>query len=247
MTGSVVAFSDWRYEVAYEVSEPNPLLYIDTMLPKLFTLLLCFMVSERLCAQPNGLTIVLLNKNTAAPSLSKEETDKLMEGHMANINRLASEKKLLAAGPFDGGGGIFVLNTPSVSTATEWLGTDPGVQAHRWEIEIYPYTPRKGSVCLVHEPYEMVSYWFVRYKVDISKSTVNSAKIFFSHDEYVKELGNKLPVIAEGIFGERDGSMLVIREEPSLSLLEADPGVQQGLLELDVKKLWIAKGAFCEQ
>ena len=209
--------------------------------------LVCLLINMAAHAQNNGLTIVLLNKNPNAASMSKEETDKLMEGHMANINRLAKENKLLAAGPFDGGGGIFILNTPSVSTATEWLGTDPGVQAQRWEIEIYPYTPRKGSVCLVHEPYEMVSYSFVRYKVDITKSTVNSAKIFFSHEEYVKGLSAKLPIIAEGVFGDRDGGMLVLAQEPSLATLEADPGVQQGLLELDVRKLWIAKGAFCEK
>jgi uncharacterized protein YciI len=170
-----------------------------------------------------------------------------MEGHMANINRLAKEEKLVAAGPFDGGGGIFMLNTPSAQVATEWLGTDPAVKAERWEIEIYPYTPRVGSVCLVKEPYEMVTYWFVRFKVDLTKSTVNSARIFFEHDEYVKELSSKLSIIAEGIFGDRDGGMLILKDEPPLQILEADPAVQQGLLELDIRKLWIAKGAFCER
>jgi hypothetical protein len=92
-----------------------------------------------------------------------------------------------------------------------------------------------------------VSYSFVRYKVDITKSTVNSAGIFFSHDEYLKELKPRLLVVAEGIFGDRDGGILILKEEPTLSSLEADPGIQQGLLELDIRRLWIAKGAFCEK
>ncbi|HTF16949.1 MAG TPA: YciI family protein [Chryseolinea sp.] len=217
------------------------------MARKVKTCLLLLLLYTAATAQSGGLTFVLLNKKPDAAALSKEATDKLMEGHMANINRLAQEKKLLAAGPFDGGGGIFILNTPSVQEATVWLSTDPAVKAQRWDVEIYPYTPRVGSVCLVQEPYEMVTYSFVKFKVDITKSTVNSAGIFFAHDEYLKELRAKHSVIAEGLFGERDGGMLILREEPPLSALEADPGVQQGLLTLDIRKLWIAKGAFCEK
>lgn len=210
----------------------------------IFLVLLLWTSAE---AQLAGYTFVLLNKKPDAAKLSKEETDKLMEGHMNNINRLANEKKLLAAGPFDGGGGMFILSTPSVTEATEWVGTDPGVQAQRWNIEIYPYTPRTGSVCLVEAPYEMIQYTFVRYKVDITKSTVNSASIFFSHDEHLAELKKRTDTVTEGIFGERDGGILVLRSEPPLSLLEDDPAVQQGLLELDIRKLYIAKGAFCEK
>jgi uncharacterized protein YciI len=215
--------------------------------PYLIVLVFAWGLCPAAWGQSAGFTFVFLNKKADAAQLSKEAGDKLMEGHMANINRLAAEKKLVAAGPFDGGGGMFILNTPSVSIATEWVSTDPAVQAQRWDIEIYPYTPRSGSACQVQPPYEMVSYTFVRYKVDITKSTVNSASIFFSHDEYMKELKQGLTVIAEGVFGERDGGILIFKEEPTLSSLEADPGVQQGLLELDIRKLWIAKGAFCEK
>ena len=211
------------------------------------TCLLCVVLCVSASAQTGGLTFVLFNKKADAAALSKEASDELMKGHMANINRLAEEKKLLAAGPFEGGGGIFILNTPSVQVATEWLGTDPGVKAQRWEVEIYPYTPRIGSVCHLEPPYEMVMYSFVRFKVDITKSTVNSASIFFSHDQYLNELKGKLPIITEGIFGDRDGGVLILKEEPALETLEADPGVQQGLLVLDQRKLYIARGAFCEK
>ena len=37
------------------------------------------------------------------------EVKKIMEGHLANINRLAKEGKLTAAGPLDEGGGIFIF------------------------------------------------------------------------------------------------------------------------------------------
>lgn len=217
------------------------------MLLRFIVLMTCLAIVQDVLAQTEGLSFVILNKKQDAAQLPKEETDKLMEGHMANINRLAQEKKLVAAGPFDGGGGIFILNTASVEVSTEWLSTDPAVKAKRWDVEVYPYSPRVGGACLVQEPYEMVTYYFVRYKVDITKSTVNSASIFFSHDEHLKTLKSKLPVVAEGTFGDRDGGVLILKDDPPLQWLESDPAVQQGMLVLDLRKLWIAKGAFCEQ
>ncbi|MBX2961191.1 MAG: hypothetical protein KF687_01690 [Cyclobacteriaceae bacterium] len=61
--------------------------------------LVCFWSS----AQSSRYTFVFLNTRTDKAELPKEEVDKLMQGHMANITRLASEGKLIAAGPFDGG------------------------------------------------------------------------------------------------------------------------------------------------
>src|SRR5690606_37283736 len=82
-------------------------------------------------AQDKIYSIVFLNKKDDAAKLSTEDSKTIMEGHIANINRLASERKLLAAGPFDGGGGLFILNTTSVEEAQGWLNTDPVVKANR--------------------------------------------------------------------------------------------------------------------
>jgi uncharacterized protein YciI len=90
-----------------------------------------FLSAFILWGQDKSYTFVFLNKKADAEPLPKEQVDKIMEGHMANINRLAKEGKLVAAGPFDGGGGIFILNTTSINEANEWLSTDPGIQAKR--------------------------------------------------------------------------------------------------------------------
>ena len=53
---------------------------------------------------------------------------KMFEGHMANINRLAGEKKLVLAGPLDGVDGwrgMFVFATPDIEVAKTWVATDP--------------------------------------------------------------------------------------------------------------------------
>lgn len=77
-------------------------------------------------AQNKSYTFVFLNNKQDKEALSKEKSDSIMTGHMNNIDRLAKEGKLLAAGPFEGGGGIFVLNTKSIEEANQWLSTDPG-------------------------------------------------------------------------------------------------------------------------
>ena len=44
--------------------------------------------------------VFCLLKSGTNTTASKEETSKLFEGHMANINKLAKEGKLVVAGPF---------------------------------------------------------------------------------------------------------------------------------------------------
>lgn len=53
---------------------------------------------------------------------------KMFEGHFANIQRLAAEKKLVLAGPFDGVDGwrgVFIFATPDTDQAKGFVATDP--------------------------------------------------------------------------------------------------------------------------
>lgn len=201
------------------------------------------------CTAQKSYTFVFLNKKADKTELPADEIKKIMDGHMANISRLAQEGKLIAAGPFDGGGGIFILNTTSIEEAETWLSTDPGVQAKRWNVELLPYTPRTGSVCSLQPPYEMVNYHFIRFTAIVTKSTAhNYPDILKRHDEYVKQkFGSSGNLITEGIFGDSDGGILVLKGDLQKDIFDNDPGVQEALLQVDIKKLFIAKGAFCEK
>lgn len=214
---------------------------------KTLVVLFTFLSTFGFAQQQPQYVVVFLNKKADAEVLPKEQVDKLMEGHMANINRLAKEKKLLAAGPFDGGGGLFILNTTSLDEARQWIQTDPGVQAKRWNIEILPYKPRVGSVCPVSEPYEMVSYEFIRFDAIVSKFTAQDfPQILQQHDAYLKTITATGNVVTDAMFGNRDGGILIIKGNLQKEVIEADPAVQQELLTIQIKKLWIAKGSFCE-
>jgi uncharacterized protein YciI len=78
-----------------------------------------------------------------------EETQKIQEGHMANINRLAEMGKLVLAGPFVDGGdrrGIFIFRVNSLSEAQAFTDTDPAVIAGRLKIVLYQWSVPKGML-----------------------------------------------------------------------------------------------------
>ena len=174
--------------------------------------------------------------------VAKDTIEKLMKGHLANIERLAKEEKLIAAGPFEGGGGIFILNTNLKSQAEEWLSTDPGVRANLWDIEILKYSPTIGGVCKAGEPYEMVSYGFVRFYVLSSEGE----KAMKEHEQLIGAELEKGNVVTSGAF-EPSGQILVLKSEAMEKFIGSDPAVAQGFLKAEQKKLWIAKGSFCER
>lgn len=183
--------------------------------------------------------IVFLNKKEDKASLPEEEVKKLMDGHMANINRLAKEGKLWAAGPFEGGGGIFIFKATAMSDVQGWIMTDPAVVAGRWSVEIFPYHPRSGSVCAVGENYVMTNYFFVRYGVvEGKKDEAESRRSYLASSGKI--------VIAEAGLGDGNGSILVLKEEPSAEWLSGDPTVKAGIARPTLRKLFIAQGSFCE-
>ena len=107
---------------------------------------------------------------------------------------------------------------------------------------------RAGSVCSVKEPIQMTMYSFVRYVPNIAKFNVQDApELFGKHDDYLKEIKKTGNVLAEGTFGENEGGILVMKGEIQSEVIENDPAVREGLLELNRKQLYIAKGAFCEK
>ncbi len=217
------------------------------MTARLITLALLFGVLTAV-AQEKKYMIVFLNKKPDNEKLTPEETKTIMEGHMANMGRLAKENKLLAAGPFDGGGGIFIMNSSSVDEVEEWISTDPGVKAKRWRIEILPFQPRHGGVCPVGENYEMTSYTFYRFDAVASKFAVaRQSELIDAHDKFLQEIIKGGNVVSEAVFGPRDGGILILKGEVDTDLMNTDPAVEAGLVEVQRKNLYIAKGSFCEK
>ena len=193
-------------------------------------------------------TFVFLHHRTDLPALPKEESDKLMQGHMANIQKMAKDGNLIAAGPLEGGGGIYIFKPSTPKEVEEWMSPDPGVKAKRWNIEILKYEPLVGGVCVANPPYEMTMYTLVQFKPKIYKFNVQEAgETVEKHNKFMKQLSNGGNVIAYGSFGGEDGGVLVMKGDVQQEVILQDPAVTAALFEPEFKKLYIAKGAFCEK
>lgn len=73
----------------------------------------------------------------------------IQKGHMANINRMAEEGKLILAGPFLDDGdirGIYIFNVQTVEEAEALTKTDPAIQSGRLVMELHPWY---GSAALM--------------------------------------------------------------------------------------------------
>lgn len=74
--------------------------------------------------------------------------DKIQAAHMANIQRLATEGKLIVAGPFMDDGewrGIFIFDAKDAKEVEAMLKTDMAVSSGRLRYEIHPWLTEKGT------------------------------------------------------------------------------------------------------
>ncbi|MBK9450245.1 MAG: hypothetical protein IPN95_12705 [Bacteroidetes bacterium] len=93
--------------------------------------------------------MVLLYRGKKANKIPKDQLDKIQEGHMANISKLAAEGKLLVAGPMGDDTdlrGIFILDCESVEEAATLVDTDPAVMAGRLRAEYHTWWTARGTV-----------------------------------------------------------------------------------------------------
>ena len=76
------------------------------------------------------------------------EVEKIQAGHMANIQRLADEGKLIVAGPFLDDKdlrGIFIFDSESEAEVKALVESDPAIMAGRLRYEIHPWMTAKGT------------------------------------------------------------------------------------------------------
>jgi uncharacterized protein len=83
--------------------------------------------------------IAFLYRGDRIAEYSAEERAEFQKGHLANITRLATEGKLVLAGPFFGNEelrGLFFFNVESVEEAESLTESDPSIQAGILKMEM---------------------------------------------------------------------------------------------------------------
>lgn len=91
---------------------------------------------------------VELITNEERADIPQNEVDSIQNAHMANIGDMIKNKKLVLAGPFEDGGGIFILQVNSIEEAEKLCQADPAVSAGRLKTKIRPWYTTKGVFTL---------------------------------------------------------------------------------------------------
>lgn len=209
-------------------------------------LVFAFIVFSFLQLQSQNRVFIFLNSNPDKEVLSEEAVNELQAAHLKNIEKLADEGKLEIAGPFEGGGGIFVLNANDQFEAWNYLKTDPAIEANRFKIELLPFQTANGYVKKPAKPYEMVNYQFIRL---ISNPDFKGDATQLIHDNRIvmaKIFNENKDVLTYGFFSEYSDGMMVVdgTTERAEELISTHPSVQAGQLKYEIKTLYIAKGSF---
>jgi len=84
----------------------------------------------------------------ADAELSQADRMATQQEHMAYIQQLAKDKKLVLAGPYRSGGGLFFLNTADEAEAKKWVEKDPSISKGVNTYQLKPWFTEKGLFTL---------------------------------------------------------------------------------------------------
>jgi uncharacterized protein YciI len=87
--------------------------------------------------------VVFLRPDPGRKPLAPQDRHRIQDAHMANIQKMADEGVLVAAGPMDDTpvsiSGIFVFKAPSLSEARRIAALDPTVVEGRNTVDVHPW------------------------------------------------------------------------------------------------------------
>ena len=191
---------------------------------------------------------------------STPETQKLQEGHMANIRRMGSLGKLMAAGPMGDQGdlrGIFIIKSQSIDEAAALAAEDPAIKAGRLKIEFANWMGPKGIGAKFNEAYRkdpqtkvtMTQYYLAFLNKGpqwTAESSPALQKLQNDHLWYIRKMMDAKTYVAAGpLMHQKDplGICVVAAKtlEEAKGIVEADPAVKAGRLVVEIRPWWVAR------
>lgn len=195
---------------------------------------------------------VRLLRPANAPQMDKAAADKLQEAHMANIRRLAAEKKLVVAGPFGDNTslrGIFVFKAASKEQTQEWTNSDPAVQAGRLAMDVRgPWMIRGEAIHETSTPNELMQYTMALLSAGEkwNPASAEYKELLKAHRALIGKLTQEGKLALAGPFadeGEMRGVFIyTVGAEEAAKLVQEDPLVKAGFLKAELHPWFTAKG-----
>jgi uncharacterized protein len=199
---------------------------------------------------------------TRGPKWTAENTpeiQKIQEGHMANINKMAQAGKLFAAGPILDNGdlrGIFVFRAASIEEAKALAAEDPAIKAERLKLEILPWFGSKGIGVRSMEEFKKnpdMKWTMKKYHLAILRRgpqtthpAAETQKIQLEHLWNIRRMMDEGKMLTAGPFmkdGDLRGIFVFNTEsaEEAKAWAEADPAVKAGRLIVEIHPWLVAK------
>ncbi|MBS1791911.1 MAG: hypothetical protein JST85_29665 [Acidobacteria bacterium] len=200
-----------------------------------------------------------LRKGPNSGKGTKEEAEKIQEGHMANIGKMAQAGKLIAAGPMMDDGdlrGIFVFKA-TMDEAKALAAEDPAIKAGRLRMELFTWMAPKGIGAKLNEEYRknpkipmtMTKYHFVILKRGANwtaGSTPELQKLQLEHLWNIRKMLDSGKMPAAGPLanaGDWAGIFVFATEsaEEAKAWADSDPMVKVGRLAAEIHPWFVAK------
>lgn len=186
----------------------------------------------------------LLLRGPSAAAIDKEQVQKLQAGHMANINRMAEQGKLMAAGPMAEKTdlrGIFVFQPGPRAEAEKLAAEDPAIQAGRLRLEWMTWHTRPGigdrlNAAFREDPKTKMTMK-VHYLALLRKGDgwAPGARLTFAEGKYLA---------AGAVTGHAEIAAILVLDAASVeearAAVEAEPVVRSGTLRAEVRPWYVA-------
>ena len=200
-----------------------------------------------------------LNSHPERKEIPEAEAAEIQKGHLAHLNRMASEGHLLAAGPLmtpGGARGIVIYRCESLDQAREWSAQDPAVRNKRLTLEVYRWMGPDGmGLASPDAKYEMVRLPLIVMRKTDKWAVGPPEPIFREHYQSLLPLGKQGTLRAAGPFVDGDGKpgtipgvvgVFVFKTMPleeALAIANKDPMVREGYARMDAYEWYVANEA----
>jgi uncharacterized protein YciI len=214
----------------------------------IFVLLLTFSTSA-FAADSLRYYFVFLNPNPNLQQIGDSAYTEIQRKHLEDMTRLHESGFLVAAGPFEGGGGVFIVRASTVKAVNDSMNTDASVMASRSVAEILPMNIYRGKLC-EGDGDDMRSYEALRLNnIRLGQKDMTPEKIREQIDGWIanaEKQGKVLFVctlgcdIPESVFIVAD-----ITEKKRVATKHYQPK-EPGAFIAIMKNFFLAHGTFCE-
>ncbi len=197
----------------------------------------------------------MLKRGPKSTAEKTPESQKIQEGHMANINKLARAGKLMAAGPMAEEGdlrGIFIFKAASLEEARTLASEDPAIKSGRLTLELMDWLGPKGIGAKLQEELKSdpnPKYTMTRYYLALLKRGPNLSEdknLQRDHLWHIRKMIDAKKFTAAGPFVERSHLLGIFviaatSAEEARSIAETDPAVKTGHMVVDIHPWLVAK------